>query len=307
MTVLKFENKPTIRKELQLMLEILPLMQQYKDEIFVIYCDDAILSNPKRLAVFASEIDFLIKLETSVMIVHGGDKLIDPFLEKFGVDTKYIQEVRVIPAQNIELVEMFMSGLINKSIVNALAQVGVSAIGVSGKDCNLLKARKLRSASRKPNSNISAIIDFGSIGEPISINPESLLAFEDIDIIPVISPVASDDAGNTLYTNPLALATILASSVSAAKLILISEQPGLMNENGVVIQSMDQDKLAVWERKNRNSPASHLASAALTALSNGVESVHIIADNIDNGMLLEVFTEQSIGTCLTSYLNEDTD
>lgn len=298
MSVVKFQAKKSGSTKLDSLKELLPYLKLYNGEAFVIYCDGKILYDEELLSTFAHDVVLMRELGIHIFIIHGGDSYVSEMLKKFNITSKYVDEMRVTDKQSIEIAEMVLSGLLNKKIVTKINDAGGMAIGISGKDCKLIEAKKYRGSQSMPDSNIKNIIDLGFVGEPTSVNPEILLTFEETDIIPVISPIAIGDHGETFYINPITVSGIVASSLSVCKYIMLTDNSGLKDKSDDIVSNMSNHQLKQLAKKSTSKELAHIIHTAVCVLDNGVEAVHIINGKTPHALLLEIFTEGGLGTCI---------
>jgi acetylglutamate kinase len=299
MSVVKFQTKKSGSSKLDSLMEVLPYIRLYNGETFVIHCDGEVLYNEELLEAFAQDIVLMRELGINIFIVHGGDRYVDEMLKRFNITSSYVDQMRVTDEKSIEIVEMVMSGLLNKKIVTKINDAGGMAIGLSGKDCNLIEAKKYRGSQSLPGSNIKNIIDLGYVGEPTSINPEILLTFEDTDIIPVISPIAIGENAETFCINAITVSGVIASSLSVCKYIVMSDCSGLRDKNDEFVTNMGLYQLKqLTKSKISSKEIAHIMHTGVCVLDNGVEAVHIIDGKVPHSLLLEVFTDGGLGTCI---------
>lgn len=298
MSVVKFQVKKSGSTKLDSLMELLPYLKLYNGEAFVIYCDGEILYDDELLNALAHDVVLMRELGIHIFIIHGGDKYVSEMLKKFNIASEYVDEMRVTDKQSIEVAEMVLSGVLNKKIVTRINDAGGMAIGISGKDCKLIEAKKYHGSQSMPDSNIKSIIDLGFVGEPTSVNPEILLTFEETDIIPVISPIAIGDNGETFYINPATVSGIIASSLSVCKYIMLTDNPGLKDKSDDIVSNMGNHQLKQLAKKSTSKELAHIMHTGICVLDNGIEAVHIINGKIPHALLLEIFTEGGLGTCI---------
>ncbi len=301
MSIIKFQAKKNSSNKLDSLMEVLPYIKLYNGETMVIHCDGEVLYNEELLNAFVHDIVLMREMGVNILVVHGGDRYVDEMLKKFKIGFEYVDEMRIVDAKSIEMIEMVLSGLLNKKIVTKINDAGGMAIGISGKDCNLIEAKKYRSSQSLPNSNIENILDLGFVGEPTSVNPEVLLTFEDTDIIPVISPIAIGENAETFYVNPITVSGVVASSLSVCKYIILSDIKGLKDKNDDTISNTgiyQLKQLAKDQTVSKN--LAHIMHTSICVLENNVEAVHIIDGRVPHALLLEIFTDGGLGTCIGS-------
>lgn len=299
MSIIQFQTRKPEPNKLDSLMEVLPYIKLYSGEAFVVYCDGEVLNNDELLKAFAQDVVLLKGMGINIFVVHGGDYYVNRTLKKFNIAPEYVDEMRVIDQESIEVVEMVLSGLLNKKIVSKINDAGGMAFGISGKDCNLIEAKKFRSSQSTPGSNVKSIIDFGFVGEPTSVNPEILLMFEESDLIPVISPIAIGENAETFYINPITVSGVIASALSVCKYVILSDYPGIVEKDGNVIANMEEYQLLQMAKsKIEPKDLEHIIHTCICVLENGADAVHIINGRTPHALLLEVFSEGGLGTCI---------
>jgi acetylglutamate kinase len=220
-------------------------------------------------------------------------------LDKLKIQSSFIDGLRVTDQETVEIVEMVLSGSINKQIVSAINDVGGLAVGLSGKDANLLTARKLRRTKRDPDSNIEKILDLGFVGEPTAVNPEMLVVFEESDIIPVIAPIARGEQGETYNVNADSAAGAIASALSAHKLIMLTDVPGILDDEKNLIPEITASRARELIKKGTITGGMiPKVETCIQALESHSEAAHILDGKIPHVLLLEIFTEGGTGTMI---------
>lgn len=297
----KFESniKPEWLKIAKTLGEALPYMRKFAGETFVIKFGGNAMGDQELAKKFASDIVILKQVGINPIIVHGGGPQISAMLEKLKIKSEFIQGLRVTDAESVEVAEMVLSGSINKQIVSDINDAGGLAVGMSGKDGDLIEARKLRRTMKDPDSNIEKILDLGFVGEPFKINPEVLVAFEESDIIPVIAPIGIGENGETFNINADTAAGAIASALAASKLILLTDVPGVMNDDKELINKMSvrEAKKMITDRVATGGMIPKLETC-IDAIEHNVENAHILDGRVPHVVLLEVFTEHGTGTMI---------
>ena len=243
-------HKKEIKDKAKTLTEGFSLLHEFIGETFVIKYSGSALNEPDLADSFVSDVIAMKQMGLKVIIIHGGSSKIDIMLEKFNLKNNLSEEDRSSTRPSIEVTEMIMSGLINKQIVANISNMGGAAVGISGKDCNLIEAKRVRRAKNISSSNIENIVDIGFMGEVISINPEFLLALEDTEIIPVITPIATGEQGETIRLKSDEVAAAIASSLAASKLIIIGDYPGFVHNN-IIQRSLS---ISALEKMMRDKP-----------------------------------------------------
>ncbi|MDA0781142.1 MAG: acetylglutamate kinase [Rickettsiales bacterium] len=283
----------------KILSEALPYMRQFAGETFVIKYGGSAMGNPELAKTFARDVVMLKQVGINPIIVHGGGPQISSMLEKLKIQSSFIDGLRVTDQATVEIVEMVLSGSINKQIVSEINMAGGMAIGISGKDGGLISARKLRRTKSDPDSNIEQILDLGFVGEPTDINPETLVMFEESDIIPVIAPIGRGANGETYNINADSAAGAIASSIAATKLLMLTDVPGILDKNGELISEIT---ISQAQKLIRNKTISGgmipKVETCINALNNHTEAAHILDGRLPHVLLLEIFTELGTGSMI---------
>jgi acetylglutamate kinase len=286
-------------KKAETLAEALPFMRQFAGETFVIKFGGSAMGDPELAKTFARDVVLLKQVGINPVVVHGGGPQISRMLEKLKIRSTFIDGLRVTDQETVDIVEMVLSGSINKQIVTAINEVGGMAIGLSGKDGNLLSARKLRRTKSDPDSNIEQILDLGFVGEVEDVNPEALMVFEESDIIPVIAPIGRGSKGETFNINADSAAGAIASAISATKLIILTDVPGVLDKQKKLISEITTSQAKQLVRNNTISGGMiPKVETCVRAVMHGTETAHIIDGRVSHALLLEVFTEHGMGTMI---------
>lgn len=283
----------------KILSKALPFMKRFAGETFVIKYGGSAMGSKELAQSFARNVVMLKQIGINPIVVHGGGPQISTMLEKLKMKSSFIDGLRVTDQETVDVVEMVLSGSINKQIVTEINDAGGTAIGISGKDANFISARKLRRTKSDPDSNIEQILDLGFVGEPTRINPEFLVLFEESDIIPVIAPIGRGENGETFNINADSAAGAIASSIAASKLLMLTDVPGILDDNGELIS-----KLTISNARKliRNGTISGgmipKVETCINALHNHTEAAHILDGRVENVLLLEIFTESGTGSMI---------
>ncbi|EJW20881.1 hypothetical protein IMCC14465_06770 [alpha proteobacterium IMCC14465] len=280
--------------------EALPFMQLYDKKTVVIKYGGHAMGDPELSAAFARDVVLLKQAGINPVVVHGGGPQIAEMLQRLGMKSKFAGGLRVTDGKTMEVVEMVLAGSINKQIVTALNQAGGRAIGLSGKDGNLLVAKKTKAKTRDPDSNIEKVIDIGFTGEPEKVNPEVLYDLARSDAIPVIAPVATSRTGQTYNVNADTAAGAIAAAIEAERLLMLTDVAGVLDKNGVLIEHLTL-RQANTLIKNGTAVGGMIPKlgTAIAARKNGVEAVAILDGRIPHAILLELFTALGAGTLIS--------
>lgn len=279
--------------------EALPYMRQFAGETFVIKYGGSAMDGGELAAKFAHDIVLMKQVGINPVIVHGGGPQINAMLSKLKIQSSFIDGLRVTDHDTVEIVEMVLSGSINKQIVSSINAAGGSAIGLSGKDGNLIEARKLRRTKRDPDSNIEKILDLGFVGEPTMINPDILVVFEESDIIPVIAPIGIGENGETFNINADSVAGAIASALAASKLLILTDVPGVLTKEKELISELTSTEVRKLIKDGTISGGMiPKVETCIAAIEHHTEAAHILDGRVPHVLLLEIFTEHGTGTMI---------
>ena len=279
--------------------EALPYMRRHSGKTIVIKYGGHAMGDAKLAPLFARDIVLLRQVGVNPVVVHGGGPQIGHMLERLKIQSRFIDGLRVTDRETVGVVEMVLAGTINKEIVSAINAQGGFAVGLSGKDGNLIRADKIRRTTRDPDSNIEKVLDLGLVGEPTEINPHILAFFKESDITPVIAPIGTGPGGETLNINADTVAGAIASAVGAARLVMLTDVAGVMDAEGNLIPEM-----TVKEARARIGDGTVLGGmipkieTCLLAIKEGVEGAVITDGRAPHAVLLELFTEHGAGTMI---------
>lgn len=286
-------------KRASVLTEALPYIKKFAGETFVVKFGGSAMGNKATMENFAQNVVLLKSCGINVVIVHGGGPQISAMLEKLNIKSEFINGLRVTTKDMIDIVEMVLCGSINKEIVSIINRCGGVALGLSGKDANLIKAKKVRKTQKETDSRIERILDLGYVGIPTTINSEFFDALENTPIIPVIAPVGFDDQGNTYNINADNVAGAIASELEASKLILMTDVDGVQIDNKTLVSSLSIFN-AEEMIKNGQITGGMIPKieTCIEAIKHGVDTIHIINGNKDHALLLEILTDEGIGTMI---------
>jgi len=235
------------------------------------------------------------------IVVHGGGPQIGDLLEKLSIESHFINGMRVTDEKTMDVVEMVLGGMVNKDIVGLINRNGGNAIGLTGKDGPLLRAKKLKVRHKTPEMEAPEIIDIGHVGEVESVNVSVLNMLEKSDFIPVIAPIGVDKEGVSYNINADLVAGKIAEVMQAEKLILLTNITGLMDKDGNVLTGLSTEQVdALIEDGTIYGGMLPKIGCALSAVKSGVNSAHIIDGRVAHSCMLEIFTDEGVGTLITN-------
>lgn len=283
----------------QVLTESLPYIQKFTGKTVVVkYGGNAMVDNALKQS-FARDIVLMKLVGINPIVVHGGGPQIGNLLEKLNIKSSFVDGLRVTDSQTMDVVEMVLGGLVNKEIVNLLNRNRGNAIGISGKDGNLIRAKKLQ-LKRKGSTAKADIVDIGQVGEVESINTKVLEVMKDSDFIPVIAPIGTGEDGASYNINADSVAGEIARVLGAEKLILLTNVAGVQDKKGKVLTGLSVRQVAkLIADKTLQGGMLPKVECALNAVKGGVISAHIIDGRLEHAVLLEIFTDEGVGTLIT--------
>lgn len=279
--------------------EALPFMRRHAGRTFVIKYGGHAMGDAELARLFASDIVLLKQVGIHPVVVHGGGPQIGLMLERLRIQSEFIDGLRVTDAETVGIVEMVLSGAINKQIVTAINAAGGTAIGLSGKDGNLIQATRLRRRTRDTESNIEKILDLGFVGEPQQINPQVLTALQQSGMIPVIAPIGVGPAGETYNINADTAAGAIAAAVGAARLLLLTDVVGVLDKDKELITDLkaSEARARIADGTVSGGMIPKLETC-MQAVEGGVDASVILDGRVPHAMLLEIFTDRGLGTAV---------
>ena len=299
MTQRKYSDTKHWLRTAKTITEALPFMRRYAGRTFVIKYGGHAMGNADLAATFARDIVLLKQVGVHPVVVHGGGPQIGRMLERLAVRSEFVDGLRITDAETVEVVEMVLSGTINKQIVGAINAAGGTAIGLSGKDGHLIKASKLRRTRRDEDSNIEKSLDLGFVGEPRQVNPEILTSLEQAGMIPVIAPIGIGADGETYNINADTVAGAVAAAIGATRLVLLTDVAGVMDKKGELIPELSAGRVrTLMENGTISGGMIPKLETCVAAVQKGVEAAVILDGRIQHVLLLEIFTERGVGTII---------
>ena len=281
----------------EVLIEALPYIRRFYNKTIVIkYGGHAMVDNDLKVN-FALDVILMKYVGFNPVIVHGGGPQIGKVLEKMGKPSRFIDGMRVTDLETMDIVEMVLVGKINKEIVGLINHHGGQAVGLSGKDGQLIMAKKLDIIKQKDGTDAPEIIDIGMVGEVESINPSILETLDKDKFIPVIAPIGIGSQGETYNINADLVAGKIASALRAEKLVLLTDVEGLLDKKKRLISTIDSEKVRKYIKDGIISEGMiPKVTCCLDALTEGVVKTHIIDGRVKHALLLEVFTDVGVGT-----------
>lgn len=286
------------------LIEALPYLRRYAGRTFVVKYGGHAMGDTAAAASFAQDVVLLKAVGINPVVVHGGGPQIGAMLGRLGVESRFVDGLRVTDEATVEVAEMVLSGAINKQIVAAIQSAGGRALGLSGKDAGLVTARKVARDTRTEDSAIEQMVDLGFVGEPAAIDPNVIEMATASGLIPVIAPIAAGDNGETFNINADTMAGALAGALGAARLLLLTDVAGVLDGDGKLVPELDEAAIA----KLRGDGAITggmipKLETCLAATREGCEAAVILDGRVPHAMLLEFFTTSGAGTLVRAAEN----
>jgi acetylglutamate kinase len=280
--------------------EALPHMQQYDDEIVVVKYGGHAMGEENAAKSFARDIVLLEQTAINPVVVHGGGPQIGDMLKRLGIKSEFAAGLRVTDAATIEIVEMVLAGSINKQIVGYINEAGGKAVGLCGKDGNMVVARKVNRTVVDPGSRIEKIVDLGFVGEPDKVDVTVLNQILGRELIPVLAPVAMSSVGGTYNVNADTFAGAIAGALRAKRLLLLTDVPGVLDKSKQLIKQLTiADARRLIADGTISGGMIPKVETCIYALEAGVEGVVILDGKVEHAVLLELLTDLGAGTLLT--------
>ncbi|TDG15700.1 acetylglutamate kinase [Seongchinamella unica] len=285
----------------KVLTEALPYIQRFTGKTVVVKFGGNAMVDPELHESFARDVVLMKLVGMNPVVVHGGGPQIGKLLEKLNIHTEFVDGMRVTDAETMDVVEMVLGGSVNKEIVSSINRNGGKAIGVTGKDGQLIRARKLKVTRHSPELDASEIIDIGHVGEVDQIDTEVLSVILNSNFIPVIAPIGVDRQGNSYNINADLVAGKLSEVMQAEKLMLLTNVSGLLDKNGDILTGLSTKEVdGLIADGTIHGGMLPKISCALDAVKSGVASSHIIDGRVPHAVLLEIFTDEGIGTLITN-------
>src|SRR5450432_981996 len=283
----------------RILSEALPHMQRYDEEIIVIKYGGHAMGEEQNARDFARDVVLLEQAAINPVVVHGGGPQIAAMLKKLGIKSEFAAGLRITDAATVEIVEMVLAGSINKQIVGYINAAGGKAIGLCGKDGNMVIARKITRKTIDPDSNIEKVVDLGFVGEPDKIDMTVLTQILGRDLIPVLAPVASAADGGTFNINADTFAGAIAGALKAKRFLLLTDVPGVLDKSKSLIKELSvNDVRRLIADGTISGGMIPKVETCLYALEQGVEGVVILDGKVPHAVLLELLTEHGAGTLI---------
>ena len=287
-------------EKVKTLIEAMPYIQTFRGKTFVIkYGGNAMIEESLKQG-FAQDVVLMRYIGINPVIVHGGGPQIGKIMERMGKKPAFVSGQRVTDEETMDIVEMVLGGLVNKEIVNLINRAGGRAVGLTGKDGGLIQARKLKMQKKSEETGETEMIDIGLVGEVTEVRPGAIAALEQGGFIPVIAPIGVGEQGETYNINADLVAGAVAGALKAEKLILLTDQSGILDKDKNLIPTLNKKKVETMV--NSGGIAGGMlpkTRSCFEALEAGCAKVHIIDGRIPHSLLLEIFTREGVGTEIT--------
>jgi len=285
----------------KVLTEALPYIQKFSGKTIVVKFGGNAMVSEELKNSFARDIVLMKSVGMNPIVVHGGGPQINELLGKLNIQSKFVDGLRVTDSATMDVVEMVLGGIVNKSIVNLINHNGGKAIGITGKDAQLIKAKKKSLVRHTPDMKAPEIIDIGHVGDVTSIDAKVIHMLVAADCIPVIAPIGVGEQGESFNINADTVAGALAQALNAEKLILLTNVAGLMSKDGKVLTGLSLKTVnGLVADDTITDGMLPKIQCALDAISGGAHSVHIIDGRVNHALLLEIFTNSGVGTLITA-------
>ena len=302
------KNKEKIQAEwlqkAELLTETLPFMKRYANKVIVVKFGGNAMGKKEYVASFAEDIVLLQQVGMLPIVVHGGGPQIGEMLAKLKIETEFIDGLRVTDSATIDVVEMVLCGVTNKSIVTAISNAGAKAVGISGKDGKLITAKRLLNIDQHTDSNVEKAIDLGFVGVPEKIDPQVINALISEKMIPVIAPVGIGIDGLTYNINADTAAGAISAAMKASRMIMLTDVAGVLDKDGNLIPELTiNESLELINSKVVIGGMIPKLKTCIEAVEGGAEAAVIMDGRISHSLLLELFTEHGVGTIIRKNNN----
>lgn len=283
----------------EILVEALPYIQSYSGKTIVIKYGGNAMTDERLKMQFAQDIVLMKQVGINPVVIHGGGPQIGEMLKKLGKESHFIEGMRVTDTETMDVVQMVLGGLVNKQIVTLINQAGGRAIGLTGKDGNLIRAKKLELSTKATANQPSEIIDLGHVGEVTTIAPGVVEMLDNDRFIPVIAPIGVGKDGEAYNINADSVAGKMATVLNAEKLILLTNTPGVLDNEGKLLTGLDKNDITdLIDTKVIDGGMIPKINCALDAVQSGVHSSCIIDGRVPHAVLLELLTDKGVGTLI---------
>jgi acetylglutamate kinase len=281
----------------EVLVEALPYMQRYAGQTFVVKYGGHAMGDPEAAQDFAEDIVLLKAVGINPVVVHGGGPQIGAMLKKLGVESSFVDGLRVTDAETAKVAEMVLSGAINKELVGWISEAGGRAVGISGKDGKFVTAEKVERTTRDPDSNIERAVDLGFVGEPKHVDRKVIDTISAAGMIPVVAPIGVGADGHTYNINADTMAGAVAAALGATRLFLLTDVAGVLDKDGELLTDLDPKQIGTLRADGTVTGGMiPKLETCITAVKGGVGAAVILDGRVPHAMLVEIFTAKGAGT-----------
>ena len=299
MEIKSLKTKELLLRTAKTVSEALPYIQRFAGHTFVIKYGGHAMGDERTAETFARDIVMLRTIGINPVVVHGGGPQIGAMLERLKIQSEFVDGLRITDKPTVDIVEMVLSGTINKQIVTAINQAGGTAIGISGKDGGLINAQKLERKVKDPDSNIEKVLDLGFVGQPTKVNAQVIKDITASGMIPVIAPIGMGANGETYNINADTAAGAIASAIGAHKLMMLTDVAGILTKDKELISDIQSEEIPpLMDDGTITGGMIPKVETCMHALENGVQQAHILDGRIPHVLLIEVFTAGGASTMI---------
>ena len=292
-------HDPAMLAKAETLVEALPYLQRYAGKTFVVKYGGHAMGDPELARDFAEDVVLLKAVGINPVVVHGGGPQIGAMLKKLGVESTFVDGLRVTDKATAEIAEMVLSGSINKELVGWIAGAGGKALGISGKDGGLVTAVKVSRTTKDPGSSIEQVLDLGFVGEPHSVDTSIIEVASAAGMIPVIAPIAPGADGETYNINADTMAGAIAAALGASRLFLLTDVAGVLGADGELLTDLQPGDIARLQAEGVVSGGMiPKLETCIHAVEAGCEAAVVLDGRVPHAMLLEIFTERGAGTLI---------
>ena len=292
-------HDPAMLAKAETLVDALPYLQRYAGRTFVVKYGGHAMGDPELARDFAEDVVLLKAVGINPVVVHGGGPQIGAMLKKLGVESRFVDGLRVTDKATAEVAEMVLSGAINKELVGWIAGAGGKAIGISGKDGGLVTASKVSRTTKDPGSQIEQVVDLGFVGEPETVDTSVIETISAAGMIPVIAPIAQGRDGETYNVNADTMAGAIAAALGAARLFLLTDVTGVLDKGGNLLTDLRPADIARLHADGTISGGMiPKLETCVHAVEAGCETAVVLDGRVPHAMLLEIFTSQGAGTLI---------
>ena len=292
-------NDPAMLAKAETLTEALPYLQRYAGRTFVVKYGGHAMGDPELARDFAEDVVLLKAVGINPVVVHGGGPQIGAMLKKLGVESSFVDGLRVTDKATADIAEMVLSGAINKELVGWIAAAGGKALGISGKDAGLVTARKVERTAKDPDSHIERAVDLGFVGEPHKIDTTIVDTACGAGLIPVIAPIGAGEGGETYNINADTMAGAIAAALGAARLFLLTDVAGVLDKAGALLTDLTPGRIEALKADGTISGGMiPKLETCIPAVEAGCEAAVVLDGRVAHALLLEIFTSRGVGTLI---------